>query len=74
MLLREFQVSSKSFDLKQRTVQNLKRITMANKQQLEQTPSLLIEDVLAFLGSHEVIDDNETYEDYMDSFTEDDPF
>lgn len=47
---------------------------MANKQQLEQTPSLLTEDVLASLRSREVIDDDETYEDYMDSFTEDDPF
>lgn len=47
---------------------------MANKQQLEQTPSLLTEDVLAFLGSREVIDDDETYEDYMDSFAEGDPF
>lgn len=44
---------------------------MANKQTLE---TLLTEDILESIESCEVIGDDETYEDYMDSFTEDDPF
>lgn len=44
---------------------------MANKQHLE---TLLTEEVLSTLESREVVIDDETYEDYMDSFTEDNPF
>lgn len=44
---------------------------MANKQTLE---TLLTEDILESIQSCKVIEDDETYEDYIDSFTEDDPF
>lgn len=44
---------------------------MANKQTLE---TLLTEDILESIESREVIEDDETYEDYMDSFVEGGPF
>lgn len=44
---------------------------MANKQTLE---TLLTEDILESIESSEVIEDDETYEDYMDSFVEGEPF
>lgn len=45
---------------------------MANKQELKTT--LLTEDIPESIGSREIIEDDETYEDYMNSFTEENPF
>lgn len=45
---------------------------MANKQELKTT--LPTEDILESIGSREIIEDDETYEDYMNSFTEENPF
>lgn len=42
---------------------------MANKQEIKIT-----EDILESLGSRELIEDNETYEDSLDSFNDQDPF
>ena len=36
--------------------------------------TLLTEDIIESLRSRELIEDDETYEDYVNSFTEDDPF
>ena len=42
------------------------------KEQIKST--LLTEDILESLESHEPIKDDETYEDYLDSFNDQDPF